>query len=113
MPQSPQARRDRPLRLLMRHGHTTHHDLGGRWEAVNAALVDAEVARRTAALDMDEAGLGQELQVVGDGRLADVYSPATISPTGIGRRSLANRFRIHDPRRVGQAAEPARICRRR
>ena len=31
---------------------------------------------------------------------------ATISPTVMGRRSLANRLKILDPRRVGQAPEP-------
>src|ERR687898_1097759 len=88
--------------------HSAYEELGGRREALDALLVDLEEAARPSVLDEHEARLGEPAQVLGDRRLPDVDAGDDLAH---GHRAAFVREHVEDlqPRRIGEAAEPARV----
>ena len=84
-----------------------HDQLGGGGEAVKAAVVDPPPARVADPFHMDEAGLAEDLQMVRDGRLADVEGVDDLADVHRPRLG-GQQVQDQDAGRVAERLEPAR-----
>src|SRR5262245_14971536 len=86
----------------------SHHEVGGGREGGQAAGVDPVAAGGPGVLDGDEAHLGEQLEVVGDRRLADADLPDDLAD---GHRPVAGGEQVEDldAGGVGQTAEPTGV----
>jgi hypothetical protein len=95
------------MRWASRSWRASHHDLGGGREHVEAALVDAEEAGVRPAFEVHEPNVGEELEVMGHRRLADVDG---LDDLADGQGTRCGRELVKDQHASGvtQGPEPAR-----
>ena len=89
-------------------GVVPHDEVGGGWEAVHASFVKPVVVSSPTPFDEHETHLGQHLEVLGHGGLADVRRAHDLAH-GHGLLAACEQGNDLDPGRLGERAEPGRI----